>query len=622
MTDKEQFLRLAKERGVFGFRIENKPKPTLVNFGEFCVGLVKNSSQELSMSEAINLTVESPTTDNILVEDLDQSQEPNRPRTVSRELNLDFAQFFYPNESRRIFEIRCFKSEVTDQGITQSASAVVNPHATLGTLTTFDERVFYALVELWQEQGKVGTCLFSEREIARRINLSWGKNTAKAIGESLIRLRGVLIEWQGSFYDSVQSKFIEIRNPFTIVNHLKMVSTKDGGIGSQIAEFGFDERVVENLNSNYSRPVRFDVILSFHSPLAQALYTFIDPKLYGTKQYHRTTQGLIDDLGLMGKSYKRKAVRVQEFGKLQKELIGKPTSFGEVIDKYEIRSGKDDALLWVTRSGAARIKGQKIEVLETPQIKRSETPQKSQKPRQEAEKTQARETPTSTPKKPLEAKSEALEALNYFDEIFGLGGDGDKQHSQNVVTKAEAFIKRDGLEKTKFLIDFARREARKTDYQPRTFNGITQYRSDALKAWKANVRFRERQEREAQKMAQIRYENARLDHEKIYRDDYHEYVNELVCSLGDDYPECFNEFRCWQAEKRREKEEELEGNPMKERILEVFDREGQILLRLSQFFKDNPDIHIPDFWEWDSTHNPNSFGKKSEEGGSAAAGNA
>ena len=556
------------------------------------------------MTEANNHKI-CPMTETILSGKTGESQELNPTRIVSRELNFDFAQFFYPQEKRKIFEIRHFQSEITDQGITRSISATVKPDATLGTLTTFDERVFYALIEIWLEQGKPHIVIFSEREIARRIRIKWGRDTAKAINQSLKRLRLVGIEWLGAFYDSTQKQFVGTDdNPFTILSHLRIISTKTQGVGSQIAEFRFDERVLQNLNSNYSRPMRFDVILSFHYPLAQALYTFVDPKLYGTKQYHRTTQGLIDDLGLMGKSYQRRSIRVQEFGKLQKELIGKPTSFGEVIEKYEINPGKDDALLLITRSGAGRIKRKKVEVSKA---KRSESSQKPQKPRQEVEKTQPRETSTRASKKPLKAKSEALEVLNYFDEVFDLAGDADKQHSKNVVSKVEEFIKRNGLEKTKFLIDFARREAPKTGYNPRTFNGIIQYRSDALKEWEANERLSERQKREAQKLAETRLENAQDDHRKAYRDDYFEYVNKLVCSFGAEYPERFNEFRVWQAEQRRKKEEELEGNPMKQKTLEVFDREGQLLLRVSQFFKDDPDIHIPHFWEWDAQHNPNSF---------------
>ena len=542
----------------------------------------------------------------MIAEDTDKSQELNQPRIVSRELNLDFGQFFYPQEKRRIFDIRQFQSEVSDhQGNIQYISAIVNPHARLGTLTTFDERVFYALIEIWQEQNQADICRFSEREISRRINLGWGQNTAGAIRDSLTRLSGVSIEWKGSFYDSAKDELIEIHNPFSILNHLEITSTKNKHFKDKRAEFGFNKRVIKNLNSNYSRPVRFDVILSFRCPLAQALYTLIEPKLYGTKQYHRTTRGLVEDLGLIGKSYQRRAIRVQEFGKLQRELIGKPTSFGEVIEKYEINPGKDDALLLMTRSGAARIKGQRIEVLETPQVKRSEPSQKAsqkpQKPRQEPKKSLDKDIPISTQEKPTEGKFEAKEVISYFHQEFG----GTMQTSKSVVSKAEKIVKEQGLKFAKFLVDFARLEAPKTNYEPKSFSGIVQYRSDALKAWKANIRLQKRLEREAEQVAKRRREDARIDHEKAYRGDYYEYVNELVCSLGDEYPSRFNDFRGWQAEQRREKEN-LEGN-LREVSLRVFDSEGQSILRLTQFFQDDPDIHIPDFWQWDSNHNPNPF---------------
>ena len=442
-----------------------------------------------------------PATATIVAEDLDQSQGLNQPRIVSRELNFDFGQFFYPQERRRIFETRYLQAETTDErGNRQGISAIVNPHARLGTLTTLDERVFYALIEIWQEQSKPNVCLFSEREIARRIRVQWGGDTAKAIHDSLTRLAGVQIEWQGSFYDSVKGGLTEIRNPFCILNHLEFVSTKTQHVRTQRAEFGFNQRVVKNLNSNHSRPVRFDVILSFRYPLAQALYTFSEPKLYGTKEYHRRTKKLVGDLGLIAKSWQRRAIRVQEFTKLQKELIGKPTCFGEIIESYEIVSGKDDAVLVITRSGAGRIKGRKVEVLETPQAKRLKSSQKPHKPCQEAEKVQHKETPTPVSEKPAqgdsgfqelstvfedltssadisgEVNAQALELLRYFDSVFGLSSD----LNQNDVPKAELFVERYSLSAGKFLVDFAHRQGS----EPTRFSDILSYRAEALEAFK------------------------------------------------------------------------------------------------------------------------------------------
>ncbi len=558
------------------------------------------------MTEAINHEI-CPMTETILSKKTDESQELNRTRSVSRELNFDFAQFFYPQEKRKIFEIRHFQSEITDEnGNKQVISATVKPDATLGTLTTFDERVFYACVEIWEIQGRSSRVVFSEREIARRTGVKWGRDTAKAINESLRRLRLVGIDWEGSFFDPTSKSYLTRVNPFTVLNHLDIKSTCDKGIGKQECVFSFDDRVLESLNNSHFRPVRFDVILSFRSPLAQALYTLLDRKLYGTKEYHRTTAGLLlDDLNLIGKSYKRKSKRVEYLNRVRNELLNAPTSYGEVIEKYEINPGKDDALLLVTRSGAACIKGQKIEVLETLQVKHSEPSQKAsqkpQKPRQEPKKSLGKDIPIPTQEKPTEGKFEAKEVISYFHQEFG----GTMQTSKSVVSKAEKIVKEQGLKFAKFLVDFARREAPKTNYEPKSFSGIVQYREEALKAWKANIRLQKRLEREADLVAKRRREDARLDHEKAYRGDYYEYVNELVCSLGDEYPSRFNEFRVWQAEQRREKEN-LEGN-LREVSLRVFDSEGQSILRLTQFFRDDPDIHIPDFWEWDCQDNPHRF---------------
>ena len=526
------------------------------------------------------------TNSNTIPEKADRSQEPNEPRTVARELNFDFGQLFYPREKgKKIFDIRCFKRVSGDQEI----SAIIKPDATLGTITTFDERVFYALVEIWSEQGKPEICFFSEREIARRINLGWGKCTAKAIDDSLNRLRLVGIQWQGSFFDSVKKKLIEIRNPFTILNHLRIISTKDEGVGSQIAEFGFDKRVIQNLNSNYSRPVRFDVILSFHLPLAQAMYTLSEPKLFGAKQYHRKTKGLVEDLGLIGESYQRKAIRVQEFGKLQKELIGKPTGFGEVIERYEIVSGKDDAVVEIGRSGAGRrIKGKKVEVPKTEHSEPSQKPAKSQS------------KASSSTENSTAGHTEAQEVLQYFAKVFY--NREQTNFNKSAISKAQEIVSKYGMERAKKFIKFAEFEANKTNYKPKHFNGILQYLEPAIEEFNSQQRIARRQEDEATRR---RLENERYDHKTRNEYSYFEYISELIESFQDDVNMAgkFTDFRCWQAEKREESEQ-IEREWLREKALKIFDSEESGIARIVEFFKNDPDIHIPDFWEWDEKVNP------------------
>ena len=569
----------------------------------------------------------SSATGNIITNDPDQSQEVEtylkQRHILSRvETNIERLSIWCPQPKRGTVFTPCkvieLEPERLPDGNLIKRRVEIIPSAKYGYPTLEAQEVWYAFQYLWhdsptkdlltEEAGRVG---FSRKQVIEGVlGKSYGRNQRKSFDRHVLQLATTHYQFNYAFYDKEKDEWHREIKGFNLIRDYHLTERKNRyEVIHDKCFVVLHPLVVSNLRCGYFKPVLLSVVSQLRSDIAKLLYRKVDSHFAYYAKYEISTQRFFRENGLVGGEYHQPGRRKRLLEKAIQELVGKPTSSGAVISKHEFArtvDGKDWKL--IVRAKGKRVR-ETAEVVSISQAstRQQEPSQKPHKPRQEAEKTQARGTTTPTPKKPLEVSSEVLEVLDYFDKVFGLGGDGGKQHSQNVVAKAEAFIKRDGLEKTKFLIDFARREAPKTDYQPRSFNGITQYRSDALKAWKADVRLRERQERESRKIAQIRLENARSDHERAFENEYYEYVNELVCSLGDEYPESFNEFRCWQAEERRQKEEELEGNVMKEKALEVFDREGQILLRLSQFFKANPAIHIPDFWEWDSAHNPNSF---------------
>ncbi len=411
--------------------------------------------------------------------------------------------------------------------------------------------------------------------------------------------------------------------------------------------------------------------------------------------------------GLIGCDYHKPSVRRRLLENAIRELIGKPTSSGAVIRRYEFAktASEKDWKVVVRSKGSREIEVEVRESLES--VEQDEQKREKHQPEEEIarvcteaphngsvlqELSEIFESATSLTDASESVSAEALELLKYFDKVFDLDSDLD----QNDASKAELFIERYSLAAGKFLVDFAHRQGNEpnrftdvlsyraealeafkcqsrqpkqknvleidvdeadlnaihyfhhkfggkiqasdkvrskvqslikahgpefaiflvdfvskkigssqSNYQPKSFSGILRSQNEALDEWEKGKRRKQKEQREARKLAAVKHENARLDHEKFYRNSYYEYVNELVGSLGDEYPERFNEFRSWQADRRRE-EEKSEGN-IRDVLLRVFDSEGQSILRLMRFFKNDPDVHIPDFWEWDSTRNPNPF---------------
>lgn len=504
-----------------------------------------------------------------------ENQE-NQKRIVRKELNLDFGNFFYPNTKRRIFDVRYFYGSQDSSETNKEIRATLFPNPKLGILTTFDERVFYILSELWEEQGKQDKTYFSIREIARRLKLEWGTNTKTSIKHSLIRLRTAYIEWIESFYNKEEDEYISIENHFMILNTLEITSNKSKGIGSQMGVFSFDEKTVKNLELKYSRPVNLDVILSFDSSLSQSLYTHLDRKLYGTREYSRTTEGLlIEDLGLIGNSYKLKHIRLQKLKNAQKELIGKELAFGEIIENIQLDTRKrGDSVVKVTRSSSSQLKSYKVELPKTNAIKEQPQPQESYEIRQ---------------------------VLEYFDKAFCIVS----IKSPKVISKTEELLRIHGIEKLKFLINFSKTEAIKTKYQPNSFNGINKYFQKGLKQFETNQKFLKNQPKvEEEKKAKL-LASKNDDYKAKYQKYYYEYVLKKLELISLENPIEYNRFIEFQEQEKLKLEDKYKNKKIETKLkfLEIeikhFNKNSVRAERAIKYFQKSTEIKIKDFWEWD-----------------------
>lgn len=515
----------------------------------------------------------------IITTDLDKIQK----RVVRKELNFDFGQFFYPQEKRKIFETRYFCSEIeAESGNKKLVEAIVLPHPRLGTLTTFDERVFYVLIEMWSQQGKPAKTYFSEREIVRRLGIKWGNNTAKAVDNALYRLRGIIIEWKGSFFSKKEQRYMTIKNPFNILSHLEILSTKDRHISRQLGTFTFNDRVIENLDSFHSRPLHLDTVLSFKSPLAQALYIHVDRLLYYSNRYHRkTSKLLLEDLQLLGKRYRYPANRRDELNKVRAEILGKPTSGKEAyfIDDFTLEKGTDDYILHVGRTGNCR--GKNGKTIAIPAVKRDLNPS--------ATKNQPQRSP---------ARSEAHQLVELFHQTYGRSA---ATQLKSDVKTATQIIAEYGNQQAINLVRQSKTKAQKTNYNPQSLRGIESILREL---------HREQQQRKQRQEKEIQEAQARREEEKAKRSKaIEEEVKSQELSLyrqqiAEQFPAHYEQFERALAKKVEVELNQQESVARKPQLREIwkkwYSRDEYVAKELDCFASQNQELNLPNFVQWKS----------------------
>lgn len=227
-----------------------------------------------------------------------------------------------------------------------------------GALTTEDQKTYYALVKHWEDRGRPDHyTAFSLRRISRLLKKRWGTNVIDSMTESLMRLRGTLLVWENSYCDGTTKETAELIETFNILSDLKIVRRKiDGVVNREVGYFRFNDFTLKNLQGNHTKPVLFDVVLSFKSEIAQMLYTHID-LILANPIYERRTIELFADLGLSGTAYKNASNRKQILTRALNELSGIPLSKGGIIGSATLQRTKDNKdykVVFHKRDAAAR----------------------------------------------------------------------------------------------------------------------------------------------------------------------------------------------------------------------------------------------------------------------------
>lgn len=249
---------------------------------------------------------------------------------IRPDLNIEKWSIWQPAKSKNAPIVRVFEREVTlDDGSKLTAQVKIG-FTDEGTLTTEDQKTYYALVKCWGDKGySTDKTVCGLRELAKFLKRKWGTNVIDSITGSLTRLRVTPIIWRNSYYDSATGETIKELRPFTILSNLKIIQKEnDGVVNRAVGYFQFDEHIITNLLNNHTKPLLFDTAISFKSEIAQLLYPRVDLVMADKYRYERRTKGLFDDLGLKGKEYVYLSARKRRLEPALKEMEGKPLTTG------------------------------------------------------------------------------------------------------------------------------------------------------------------------------------------------------------------------------------------------------------------------------------------------------
>jgi hypothetical protein len=426
-----------------------------------------------------------------------KEEHPATPERIRPELNIEKWSIWQPANARnQELEERVITRVFSPPDGTKVIGKLTIAPTTKGDLTTEDQKVYYGLVKLWEEKGRPDSFTpFSLRRLAKILKRSWNPKTKDSLEKSLVRLRGTLFVWEKAFEDGTKKQRLALLSPFNILNDLKILHREsDGHITVEGGYFRFDESILRNLAANYTKPVLFDVILSFKSDLAQILYTYLDLILSDKTVYERRTKELFEDLGLNRKGYRYPSKRKEQLVPALKELEGKPLTTG-IITKAVLEKTKDDEdykLVVCKAQGLAAIPA----TLESEQV-----------------------LPLPTK---AAANPEAEKLVGYFYFLFHKAR--EFHPTGKALEQATSLIARHGEKKARHIVEVAHRRSTETKFKIATFGGIIQYETDALQDYDKVEH--ERRKQEAAEQAR-REEQAARDHEETIQAQIRAYLDSL-----------------------------------------------------------------------------------------------
>ena len=229
--------------------------------------------------------------------------------------------------ARNVSEERVFEWNTTYLENKAKASITITPLTGRKTPTVTTYKVYVALVQLWEQQGRdpKGMVSFSDRQLASQANWPYSGQIAKRIQEHIRILHGTSLSWTLSY--KTENGVERMVSDMHIIEDSSYIERKIA-FGSERFESNhwvrLNARTVENMLAKLEKPLNARELTSIQSHSSSSLYILLENFLAGKPTWERNARDLIyRDLNLDGVRYERSNNRLAFLEKIKEDLDGR-----------------------------------------------------------------------------------------------------------------------------------------------------------------------------------------------------------------------------------------------------------------------------------------------------------
>lgn len=212
--------------------------------------------------------------------------QPVLPELITKdELNLaEYPFALLSDRAPKAMKALAFADTITDiDGKKVERRWIVNGSEAYGLPTASDEPVYLALMQMGREQGFQSSVIhFVFGDLLKRLGLSDDGRSYKRVRSSLLRLTGVQITADRSFFDKAKGRYST--KSFHIFDSFEI----NGGPGVREASFvRFSEELFGSIQAGALNTLNFGLYLSLNSSVARRLYRYLDKATFDGKETYR-----------------------------------------------------------------------------------------------------------------------------------------------------------------------------------------------------------------------------------------------------------------------------------------------------------------------------------------------